>query len=87
MQMTMCCPADTSRRAAAYGRAMAAHFSKLRAEPNAYGQVGLAELFEMREECLREFGFADVYRSACRVGNAPALLLSRAVTPEAPPEG
>ena len=43
---------------------MAAHFSKLRAEPNAYGQVGLAELFEMREECLREFGFADVYRSA-----------------------
>lgn len=87
MQMAMCCPADTSRRAAAYGRAMAAHFSKLRAEPNAYGQVGLAELFEMREECLREFGFADVYRSACRVGNAPALLLSRAVTPEAPPEG
>ena len=85
--MATCCPADTSRRAAAYGRAMAAHFSKLRAEPNAYGQVGLAELFEMREECLREFGFADVYRSACCMGSLPAQLPSRAVTPEAPAEG
>jgi hypothetical protein len=27
-----------------------------------YGAIGLSELFEMREECLREFGFSDVYR-------------------------
>ena len=33
-------------------------------EPGAYGQLGLSDLFEMREECLREFGFADVYRRA-----------------------
>ena len=50
------------RRAAAFGRAFGAHVTKLRAEPLAYGELGLADLFEMREECLREFGFADVYR-------------------------
>lgn len=33
-----------------------------RSKPGAYGQLGLADLFELREECLREFGFADVYR-------------------------
>ena len=27
-----------------------------------YGDLGLYEVFEMREECLREFGFADAYR-------------------------
>lgn len=43
-------------------RAFTAHISKLRNEPTAYGALGLAELFEMREECLREFGFSDVYR-------------------------
>lgn len=43
-------------------RAFAAHMTKLRAEPGAYGVLGLGEVFEMREECLREFGFTDVYR-------------------------
>ena len=37
----------------------------MRTEPGAYGQLGLSDLFEMREECLREFGFSDVYRRAC----------------------
>ena len=35
-----------------------------RTRVGAYGRLGLAELFEMREECLREFGFNDVYRQA-----------------------
>ena len=34
----------------------------MRIEPGAYGRLGLSDLFEMREECLREFGFSDVYR-------------------------
>ena len=50
------------RRATAFARAFAAHLAKLRSEPGAYGQLGLSDLFEMREECLREFGFSDVYR-------------------------
>lgn len=32
-------------------------------EPAAYGKLGLANLLEMREECLREFHFMDVYRT------------------------
>lgn len=40
------------------------HVMRLQAEPQAYGELGLADLLEMREECLREFGFQDVYRSS-----------------------
>lgn len=57
--------AEAQRRASAFGRALDLHFSKIRDEPGAYGQLGLADLFELREECLREFGFADVYRCSC----------------------
>ena len=32
-------------------------------EPAAYGKLGLANLLEVREECLREFHFFDAYRS------------------------
>jgi len=32
-------------------------------EPAAYGKLGLANLLELREECLREFQFTDAYRS------------------------
>jgi hypothetical protein len=60
----VCMPgcADARRRASAFGHAFAAHLEKLRTEPQAYGEQGLAGLFEMREECLREFGFTDVYK-------------------------
>jgi hypothetical protein len=30
-------------------------------EPAAYGKFGLANLLELREECLREFQFGDAY--------------------------
>ena len=36
---------------------------RLMEEPAAYGKLGLANLLELREECLREFQFVDVYRS------------------------
>jgi hypothetical protein len=53
---------QAKRRAAAFGAAFRAHMAKLRDAPGAYGQTGLFELLELREECLREFGFRDVYR-------------------------
>ena len=63
LRITFCSPgADARRRAAAFGRALAGHVTKLRSEPRAYGGTGLSELLGMREECLREFGFKDVYR-------------------------
>lgn len=37
--------------------------SRLLEEPTAYGKLGLANLLELREECLREFQFIDTYRS------------------------
>lgn len=37
--------------------------SRLMEEPAAYGKLGLANLLELREECLREFQFVDAYRS------------------------
>jgi len=64
---------EAKRRAAAFHRAFAAHMTKLRVEPGAYGALGLAEVFEMREECLREFGFDDVYRADKRRENTAAL--------------
>lgn len=64
---------EAVRRAAAFGRAFDLHLTKLRSEPGAYGQLGLADLFELREECLREFGFPDVYRLDKERENAAAL--------------
>ena len=64
---------EAARRASACGRALDAHLTKLSAEPGAYGQLGLADLFELREECLREFGFGDVYRLDKERENAAAL--------------
>ena len=63
--------AEAQRRAAAFGRAFTGHISKLRATPHAYGELGLADLFEMREECLREFGFDDVYRRGFQPFSGP----------------
>ncbi|GLC40183.1 hypothetical protein PLESTB_000260200 [Pleodorina starrii] len=61
------------RRAQAFGRAFGAHLERLAAEPGCYGALGLAELFAMREECLREFGFGDVYRLDKQRENSAAL--------------
>ena len=61
------------RRATTFGKALRAHLSKLKTEPGAYGRLGLAELFEMREECLREFGFTDAYRLDKERENAASL--------------
>ncbi|EFJ47392.1 hypothetical protein VOLCADRAFT_61514, partial [Volvox carteri f. nagariensis] len=54
-------------------RAFGAHLDRLQSEPGCYGALGLAELFTMREECLREFGFGDVYRLDKQRENAAAL--------------
>lgn len=53
--------------------AFGAHLDRLRADFGCYGALGLAELLEMREECLREFGFEDVYRQVWRGGEVSSL--------------
>ncbi|CAL2261436.1 unnamed protein product [Prunus armeniaca] len=54
---------DAKRRGDAFARAFSAHLARLMEEPAAYGKLGLANLLELREECLREFQFVDAYRS------------------------
>ncbi|KAF9671576.1 hypothetical protein SADUNF_Sadunf12G0061800 [Salix dunnii] len=60
--------------------------NRLMEEPAAYGKLGLANLLELREECLREFQFVDAYRSIkqrvykmrhihARVGNVKMLII------------
>ncbi|KAM7483198.1 hypothetical protein LguiB_007781 [Lonicera macranthoides] len=42
-------------------------------DPAAYGKLGLANLLELREECLREFHFVDCYRSIKQRENEASL--------------
>jgi len=64
---------DARRRGDAFARAFKAHLARLREEPAAYGKLGLANLLEMREECLREFHFHDVYMAIKERENEAAL--------------
>ncbi|KAG0493480.1 hypothetical protein HPP92_004474 [Vanilla planifolia] len=52
---------DAKRRGEAFAHAFSAHLARLMEEPAAYGKFGLANLLELREECLREFQFRDAY--------------------------
>jgi len=64
---------DVSERGEAFRAVFAAHLDRLREEPAAYGRIGLSGLFEMREECLRAFGFKDAYFDVKQQENAAAL--------------
>ncbi|CAA2951734.1 pantothenate kinase 2 [Olea europaea subsp. europaea] len=64
---------DAERRGDAFARAFSAHLARLMEEPAAYGKLGLANLLELREECLREFHFIDAYRSIKQRENEASL--------------
>ncbi|KAL1566182.1 Pantothenate kinase 2, mitochondrial [Salvia divinorum] len=64
---------DAKRRGDAFARAFSAHLARLMEEPSAYGKLGLANLLELREECLREFHFHDAYRSIKQRENEASL--------------
>ncbi|WCJ36080.1 pantothenate kinase 2 [Euphorbia peplus] len=64
---------DAKRRGDAFARAFSAHLARLMEEPAAYGKLGLANLLELREECLREFNFVDPYRSIKQRENEASL--------------
>ncbi|KAG6551234.1 hypothetical protein Mapa_007160 [Marchantia paleacea] len=64
---------DAKRRGDAFAQAFRAHLARLREEPAAYGKLGLANLLEMREECLREFHFTDAYRAIKQRENEASL--------------
>lgn len=64
---------DAKRRGDAFAQAFRAHLARLREEPAAYGNLSLANLLELREECLREFHFMDAYRAIKQRENEASL--------------
>ncbi|VAI20273.1 unnamed protein product [Triticum turgidum subsp. durum] len=64
---------DAKRRGDAFAHAFSAHLARLTEEPAAYGKFGLANLLELREECLREFQFFDAYVSIKQRENEASL--------------
>ncbi|KAI3673513.1 hypothetical protein L6452_39635 [Arctium lappa] len=64
---------DARRRGDAFARAFSAHLARLMEEPAAYGKLGLANLLELREECLREFNFFDAYSTIKQRENEASL--------------
>ncbi|RWR81972.1 pantothenate kinase 2 isoform X1 [Cinnamomum micranthum f. kanehirae] len=64
---------DAKRRGDAFAHAFSAHLARLMEEPAAYGKFGLANLLELREECLREFQFMDAYKTIKQRENEASL--------------
>ncbi|KAL3694172.1 hypothetical protein R1sor_007823 [Riccia sorocarpa] len=64
---------NAKKRGDAFAQAFRAHLTRLSEEPAAYGKLGLANLLELREECLREFHFTDAYRAIKQRENEAAL--------------
>lgn len=64
---------DAKRRGDAFAHAFCAHLARLMEEPAAYGKLGLANLLELREECLREFHFSDAYKTIKQRENEASL--------------
>jgi type II pantothenate kinase len=62
-----------AERGAAFEATFRELLRRVLAEPAAYGQLSLAGIFEMREECLRAFQFPDAYRPVKDSENAAAL--------------
>jgi len=69
---------DAQRRGDAMALALRVHINRWRAEPSSYGRLGLADVLELREDCLREFSFNDAYRIEKADENSAAM----AVWPE-----
>ena len=51
------------------------HLSRLRREPNIYGVLTVRSLLNLREMCLKELGFIDIFKSVKEAENLGALKL------------
>jgi type II pantothenate kinase len=64
---------DSLTRASLFESMYRQHLSELRLKPNAYGPLTVRGLLNLREQCLREMGFNDVFRGVKEAENASAL--------------
>ncbi|KAI9207464.1 fumble-domain-containing protein [Polychytrium aggregatum] len=64
---------DAKERASKFEKMYREHLERLTKEPNSYGVLTIRSLLQLREQCLREMGFYDVFAGVKRVENATAL--------------
>eukprot|EP00055_Hartaetosiga_balthica_P005032 m.14108 g.14108 ORF g.14108 m.14108 type:complete len:808 (+) comp4255_c0_seq1:75-2498(+) len=50
-------------RANAFRSTFLKHMEILSADPSAYGELSVRNILELRQQCLREFGFIDIYEN------------------------
>ncbi|KAJ3093269.1 hypothetical protein HK100_006718, partial [Physocladia obscura] len=65
--------ANAASRAAAFETIFRDHLQRLRKEPNAYGRLSIRSLLDLREQCLREMGFNDVFENVKKTENVAAV--------------
>ncbi|KAI8612374.1 fumble-domain-containing protein [Chytriomyces sp. MP71] len=64
---------NAEARAAGFETIYRDHLQRLRKEPNAYGVLSIRSLLNLREQCLREMGFNDIFESVKKAENEVAL--------------
>ncbi|KAJ3296136.1 hypothetical protein HK104_001944 [Borealophlyctis nickersoniae] len=64
---------DSRNRASSFENMYRDHLQRLRVEPKAYGALSIRSLLNLREQCLREMGFGDMFEGVKKQENASAL--------------
>ncbi|CAH1755830.1 1235_t:CDS:10 [Entrophospora sp. SA101] len=64
---------DAKRRASTFDTLFRSHLDKLRDQPNMYGAFTVRNSLNLREHCLRELGFSDVFAKVKSEENKTAL--------------
>lgn len=65
--------AKTETRADAFRKTFLQHLAVLRSDPSAYGELSVRSILELRQQCLREFHFPDIYIAVKHEENEAAL--------------
>ncbi|KAJ3086796.1 hypothetical protein HK102_012446 [Quaeritorhiza haematococci] len=63
---------DSKQRAATFEAMYRDHLHRLRKEPHAYGVLTVRSLLNLREQCLREMGFVDIFKGIKQIENDAA---------------
>ncbi|KAJ3022346.1 hypothetical protein HKX48_006380 [Thoreauomyces humboldtii] len=64
---------DSAQRAESFETMYRDHLHRLRREPTAYGVLSVRSLLDLREQCLRELGFNDLFSVVKKAENEAAL--------------
>jgi type II pantothenate kinase len=65
---------DARERARSFDQIYSGHLENLRTKPNFYGALTVRSLLELREQCLKEMGFLDIFDLQKKLETKEALL-------------